>query len=54
LSEVCKYGLSKDVGLLVNSSRGILYASQDVNFGEAAANAAKEVQLEMEAILNRR
>lgn len=47
LSEVCKYGLNKDIGLLVNSSRAIIYASNDLNFGEAAANEAKKIAIEM-------
>jgi|SRR5690554_1472970 len=51
LSEVCKYGLSADVGLLVNSSRGIIYASTESDFAEAASNEAKCLQNEMEAIL---
>ena len=47
LQEVCKYGMTKDCGLLVNSSRGIIYASSDTNFAEAAAAKAKELQAEM-------
>ena len=47
LQEVCKYGMTKDCGLLVNSSRGIIYASKDENFAEIAAQKAKELQLEM-------
>ena len=47
LQEVCKYGMTKDCGLLVNSSRGIIYASKDVDFAEIAAQKAKELQLEM-------
>ena len=53
LQEVCKYGMTSDVGLLVNSSRGILYASQDDNFAEAAARKAKELQKEMEVELGK-
>ncbi|MDT0293146.1 orotidine-5'-phosphate decarboxylase [Mesonia ostreae] len=52
LAEVCKYGLNDDVGLLINSSRGIIYASAEANFAEAAALKAKELQQEMEEILN--
>jgi orotidine-5'-phosphate decarboxylase len=52
LKEVCKYGLSDNVGLLVNSSRGIIYASKNIDFAEAAAVEAKNMQLEMKAILN--
>ncbi len=48
LQEVCKYGLTEDVGLLVNSSRGILYASQQSDFAQKAAEKAEEIQREME------
>ena len=51
LQEVCKYGMTKDCGLLVNSSRGIIYASKDEDFEEIAAQKAKELQLEMAAEL---
>ena len=51
LSEVAHNGLNKDVGLLVNSSRGIIYASQKEDFAEAAANAAKALQEEMAVLL---
>ena len=47
LQEVCKYGITKDCGLLVNSSRGIIYASNGEDFAEVAAQKAKELQLEM-------
>lgn len=47
LQEVCKYGMNKDCGLLVNSSRGIIYASQDENYAEVAGQKAKELQQEM-------
>ncbi|MCK0146902.1 orotidine-5'-phosphate decarboxylase [Arenibacter sp. F26102] len=47
LSEVCKYGMSKNVGLLVNSSRGIIYASNQQDFAQVSAEKAKELQLEM-------
>ena len=47
LQEVCKYGMTKDCGLLVNSSRGIIYASADTDFAEVAAVKAKELQKEM-------
>lgn len=47
LQEVCKYGMTKDCGLLVNSSRGIIYASNDTDFAEVAAVKAKELQEEM-------
>lgn len=47
LQEVCKYGMTKDCGLLVNSSRGIIYAGKDKDFAEMAAQKAKELQHEM-------
>lgn len=47
LEEVCKYGMTKDCGLIVNSSRAIIYASNGVDFAEAAAAAAKAVQQQM-------
>lgn len=54
LSEVCKYGMSKDVGLLINSSRGIIYASDNVDFANAAATEAQKLQKQMETILDAR
>ena len=53
LQEVCKYGMTKDCGLLVNSSRGIIYASTDTDFAEMAAVKAKELQEEMAVELER-
>ena len=47
LQDVCKYGIIKDCGLLVNSSRGIIYADKTENFAEAAAERAKKLQQEM-------
>lgn len=47
LQEVCKYGMTKDCGLLVNSSRGIIYASTGTDYAEVAAVKAKELQEEM-------
>ena len=47
LQEVCKYGMNEDCGLLVNSSRGIIYASNEDNFAEVAGNKARELQQEM-------
>ena len=52
LQQVCKYGMNKDCGLLVNSSRGIIYASQGTDFAEKAAAKAKELQEEMAAELH--
>ena len=51
LQDVCKYGMSDNVGLLINSSRGIIYAGNDENFAQAAASKAKELQGQMEEIL---
>ena len=51
LSEVGQNGLNDDVGILVNSSRGIIYASQEEDFAEAAATAAKTLQEEMAVLL---
>jgi len=51
LSEVCKYGLNDRVGLLINSSRGIIYAGNDVDFAEKAKKAAKKLQQEMASFL---
>ncbi len=52
LSEVCKYGLNKDIGLLVNSTRGIIYASKGEDFAKKAQEQALELQQEMEEILS--
>ncbi|WP_298515687.1 orotidine-5'-phosphate decarboxylase [uncultured Kordia sp.] len=52
LQEVCKYGMTENVGLLINSSRGIIYASNGDDFASAAANKAQELQSQMETILN--
>ena len=51
LEEVCKYGMNKDWGLLVNSSRAIIYASNDDHFAEIAGNKARELQQQMDEIL---
>ncbi len=48
LEEVCKYGMNDMCGLIVNSSRGIIYADKTEQFAEAAKTAAKTVQKEME------
>ena len=47
LQEVCKYGMTTDCGLIVNSSRGIIYADSGENFAAAAAEKARELQGEM-------
>ena len=51
LQDVCKYGMNSNVGLLINSSRGIIYASNKEDFANKAANKAKELQLQMSEIL---
>lgn len=51
LEEVCKYGMTKDCGLLVNSSRGIIYTDSTENFATAAGQKAKELQQQMSALL---
>jgi orotidine-5'-phosphate decarboxylase len=51
LSEVCKYGMNANVGLLVNSSRAIIYASNGIDFEAKARVEALKMQQEMQAIL---
>ena len=51
LSEVAKYGMNDQCGLIVNSSRAILYASGGQDFAEKAGEAALEVQFEMKNLL---
>jgi len=51
LEEVAKNGMNDKCGLLVNSSRGIIYASNGTDFAEKAGEAAKLVQNDMEALL---
>ena len=51
LQDVCDHGLNSDVGLLVNSSRGIIFASQGEDFAQKAGEAAKEIADEMKIIL---
>lgn len=51
LQEVCKYGMNENVGLLVNSSRGIIYASAGEDFAQKAREAAFKMQQEMEMIM---
>ena len=52
LEEVCKYGMTKECGLLVNSSRGIIYASNGEDFAERAAEEAHKLQEQMSKALN--
>ncbi|MBA3665866.1 MAG: orotidine-5'-phosphate decarboxylase [Bacteroidetes bacterium] len=51
LEEVCKYGINKDIGLLVNSSRGIIYASGGTDFAEKAAAEAKKIADQMKQFI---
>lgn len=51
LEAVCRYGMNTQVGLLVNSSRGIIYASNESDFAEAARDKAGELQQQMRQIL---
>ena len=52
LQTVAKYGLNKDCGLLVNSSRGIIYASNQLDFADRAAEEAQKLQRQMASVLN--
>ncbi|HKO75839.1 MAG TPA: orotidine-5'-phosphate decarboxylase [Flavobacterium sp.] len=52
LSEVCKYGMNDNVGLLINSSRAIIYASNGTDFADVARAEALKMQQEMEEILS--
>jgi orotidine-5'-phosphate decarboxylase len=51
LQEVSRYGLTKECGLIVNSSRNIIYASSGIDFAEKAREEAMKMQQEMEGIL---
>lgn len=53
LEEVCQYGMNKTCGLLVNSSRAIIYADNSENFAEAAHDEAKKLQQQMEEMLEK-
>ncbi|PLX11373.1 MAG: orotidine-5'-phosphate decarboxylase [Marinilabiliales bacterium] len=53
LKEVAKYGMNSHCGLLVNSSRGIIYASKDESFAEVAKIKAEELQMEMAEYLEK-
>jgi orotidine-5'-phosphate decarboxylase len=47
LQDVCKYGMNENIGLLINSSRGIIYASNNTDFAQAAAKKAEDLQQDM-------
>ena len=53
LQDVCNYGMTENVGLLINSSRGIIYASNEEDFASAAAEKASELQIQMAEILTK-
>ena len=52
LEEVAKYGMNDECGLLVNSSRGIIYASTEVDFAEKAREEAQKLQFKMDILLS--
>ncbi|NQX82208.1 MAG: orotidine-5'-phosphate decarboxylase [Flavobacteriaceae bacterium] len=54
LQEVCENGLNKDIGLLINNTRAIIYAGSDKNFALKAAEEAKKMQEEMKSIMDSR
>lgn len=53
LQDVCHYGITQDCGLLVNSSRGIIFADSTENFANVAAEKAKELQQQMKEELDK-
>jgi orotidine-5'-phosphate decarboxylase len=53
LEDVCKYGMNKDCGLIVNASRSIIYAGNDENFADAARAEALKMQQQMQAELEK-
>lgn len=52
VQDVAKYGMNEDCGLLVNSSRGIIYASSDIDFAEKARESAENLQHQMDILLS--
>ena len=52
LKEVCQYGLNNSVGLIINASRAVIYASQGEDFAEKAGEVAQNLQKEMATILD--
>ena len=52
LKEVCQYGLNESVGLIINASRAVIYASQGEDFAEKAGEVAQNLQKEMATILD--
>jgi orotidine-5'-phosphate decarboxylase len=53
LADVAQYGMNSSCGLLVNSSRGITYASREKDFAKVARAEAQKLQVEMRALLDR-
>lgn len=53
LEDVCRYGMNQECGLLVNSSRGIIYAENNENFAYAAAREAQKLQQQMKEMLEK-
>lgn len=51
LKEVCEFGMNRNVGLLINASRAVIYASEGADFAEAAAAEAQKLQQEMAKFL---
>ncbi|NJW53726.1 orotidine-5'-phosphate decarboxylase [Salinimicrobium oceani] len=51
LKEVCEFGMNRNIGLLINASRAVIYASHGADFAEAAANEAEKLQQEMASFL---
>ena len=54
LNDVCDNGMNQEVGLIINSSRSIIYASNDTNFDLNSAKNAQEIQSKMEDILTKK
>ena len=52
MTEICKYGLDKNLKLIINSTRSIIYASNNDDFAQSAADEAKKIQVEMEKNIN--
>ena len=52
LEDVAKYGMNDQCSLLVNSSRGIIYASSEVDFAEKAREEAQRIQFNMDILLS--
>ena len=52
LQEVAKYGMNSDCGLLINSSRGIIYSGKGTDFAEKAREEAQKLQFKMDILLS--